>query len=253
MIEQRRGSNGWFVALCAVCLVAAAACGDGNGGDDGDGNGGDAGDRPTADGGTMDVGDAGEDSPEDGGSSADADTSVDAGGDEDTGPPSGTCTRTCEQPSDCGAGSDWVCEEGYCDLHSCSEDSECVVEASQWTQSGCSAGECGTDRVCIEHDGDTFCAAEDEEGSCDHMPHSGFEATSKPSADGSGEVEICAVVDASCDDNTCTWPFQMQPICGGDGECEGDLTCNETTGECVCENDQQCIDTEDGDNWECVE
>ncbi|HWB77175.1 MAG TPA: hypothetical protein VG755_19550 [Nannocystaceae bacterium] len=187
----------------------------------------------------SDSGSSGASSSESGAADSSSDSS-DSGSDM-------TCNYACEIDSDCWvAGMDlgYICQDSSCALaNPCTQDSQCIVELSGWSQTPCTmgGGECmATMQVCVDLGGGN--------GGCATAPSellmcstSMLEEVMVTNLDDGMAVTVCGNTSGTCNTDTgvCSVP------CVDDASCNG-LVCDTDSGDCVCESDDDC-----GDNRTC--
>ena len=172
---------------------------------------------------------------------ADVTTSVDDGSDDGTGPM--VCTYSCTQDSDCTiGGSDigFFCIDGTCAAggnFQCMDDYQCVPILSGWSATPCTmgGGECAAfGGACVD--------LGDGTGGCANVPGPdvpceafGFEEVMATSLDDGSEIGVCGDTQGVCNVELgyCYIP------CIDDMSCFG-LSCEVTTGLCVCTGHEQC-------------
>ncbi len=152
-----------------------------------------------------------------------------------TTPRDGTfCRLECATAADCGDAAQFDCTNNRCVYNGarCAVDDDCVAVSSGWVMQCQSDADC-QGLVCVDTgDATAGRCANDATGpvSCELLMQSEF-ATTK--FDDASAVTVCAITGAKCEDQTCFVP------CTEDGDCFG-LTCDVSSGHCVCENDAQC-------------
>ena len=181
--------------------------------------------------------------------------------------PSGAqfCRSECEEASDCGPQSGWVCVDNLCMYEDapeevCTGDAECVAVFSGWMEACTGDQQCADTQACIDHDGEGFCAFEEGEFvDCDQM---NMELVTKDRFGDIGQADVCGQPTANChpEDQYCQLGCQANADCdwagvdtcvdgvcrcGSDAACEGldgADTCYD--GVCGCSSDETCQGTE---------
>lgn len=168
-------------------------------------------------------------------------TSTSTGDDPTTaGPEAKRCQSHCESDRDCrvdGGDLGFRCVDGLCVFPACTGDAQCVAELSGW-QTPCAAqGECAAEEACVAVDGQGRCALMPGLFACVDF---GLAELMRPPIEGGAEVTVCGQAAAVCVAGECTTP------CTGDDTCPsmlGHPSCEAMTGQCVCQTDQDCLDS----------
>jgi hypothetical protein len=151
------------------------------------------------------------------------------------------CESHCESDSDCtlnGQDQGFRCIEGLCVYPACTSDAQCVADLSGWKtpctdQAGCAGGE-----ACVDVDGAGLCALEPGMFACADF---GLVELMRPTIEGDATATVCGQAAVSCDDGECFAP------CAGEASCPPQLGhpfCNEVSGLCECQIDQDCLDSQ---------
>ena len=160
------------------------------------------------------------------------------------------CVNACDSDSDCGEGPEWECYNGGCAWAGdsadggCEEDHQCIATYSGWRGTCSSQSDCDpvTGEVCVEYEGQGYCAVEPGDAfSCDDQEMDDIELEL---ADDDGETVVCIDDSAQCtDDGSC------QEGCDSDADCQnvddGLDTC--VDGTCECADDNSCSAVDDAD------
>lgn len=151
------------------------------------------------------------------------------------------CASQCEGDRDClvaGEDKGFRCVAGLCDVPACTSDERCVADYSGWKtpcadQAGCAAGE-----ACIDVEGEGRCALAPGVFACADF---GLVELARPTVAGDMMVTVCGQANVSCEAGECVAP------CSGDDACPAQMGhpfCNVMSGQCECQIDQDCLDSQ---------
>jgi hypothetical protein len=159
------------------------------------------------------------------------------------------CVSLCESDRDClqnGADLGFGCVAGQC-VPACASDEECVADLSGWSEPCVDQGGCGADQACIDVDGAGRCALVPGVFACADF---GLVELMRSTIAGDMTVTVCGQGNVSCTGGQCVAP------CASDTECPaamGHPFCDVNTGQCECEVDQDCVDSQLAGYTRCID
>jgi hypothetical protein len=150
------------------------------------------------------------------------------------------CQSQCDNDRDCRVGGGdlgFRCIDGLCLYPDCTSDAQCLAELSGWKNPCAGPSDCAAEEACVLVADVGRCALTPGTFACADF---GLVERTLPAFDGGPDVTVCGQAAATCEAGACQSP------CGGDEGCQaqtGHPVCDVPSGECVCQIDQDCLDS----------
>ncbi|WP_170136066.1 hypothetical protein [Nannocystis exedens] len=150
------------------------------------------------------------------------------------------CQSQCDNDRDCridGGDLGFRCIDGLCLFPPCTSDAQCLAELSGWKTPCAGPGECAAEEACVLVADAGRCALTPATFACADF---GLVEQTLPLFEGRGEATVCGQAAATCEAGACQSP------CAGDEAClpqTGHPVCDVPSGACVCQIDQDCLDS----------
>jgi hypothetical protein len=150
------------------------------------------------------------------------------------------CASRCQIDRDClvgGMNYGFRCLDGLCLYPPCSSDVQCLADLSGWKQPCAGQAECAAVEACVEVEGAGRCALKPGMFSCADF---GLVEVQRAPIEGGRPLTVCGQELAVCEAGECSRP------CTSDESCPaamGHPRCEPESGRCVCEFDQDCLDS----------
>ena len=180
----------------------------------------------------------------------DDDNGDDDNGDDDNGDNGDVrvCLETCNNDADCGHEAILSCVDGFCEIDQCETDADCEPFSRGWFEVCEQTAECNDGMVCIDVDGQGFCATEEpDDFSCADMSQ---EPYGEVTFEDGETVTVCGMdEDYECSDNLCIDPEMVDDGDDGEDQCQDDADCDDVDnadtcydGVCGCSDDEVCAE-----------
>lgn len=150
------------------------------------------------------------------------------------------CESRCDNDRECLIGGDdlgFRCIDGLCRFPACTSDAQCLAALSGWQTPCTTTTDCMAGEACVTVADEGRCALQPGTFACADF---GLVELVLPLFGSEREVTVCGQASATCEAGVCQSP------CTGDAACPvqlGHPFCDAPSGQCVCQIDQDCLDS----------